>query len=133
VVPPESLLSPVAVFHPIDCTTVTDQALDFTSPFSLSATAAGELSCLVVSFDTIFDCTPAGGKRSAFATSCEGTPTHWKQSVLYLKERVQLAVGGTVAGHIAFKRGVDYKRAYDITATYTVNGGPRRIQAWAIE
>ena len=99
---------------------MSDRALDFTAPFRLCVTAGGKLRCFVLHFDTIFDCTAAGGERTAFTTSCLGTPTHWKQSTLHLAEPVQLAVGDVVSGEITFSRGAEYKRAYNITVGWTV-------------
>jgi protein arginine N-methyltransferase 1 len=133
VAPAEALLSAPSLFHSLDCTAIADNALDFTRPFSLTASAAGPLRSFILHFDTIFDCSAQGGCCTQFTTSCEATPTHWKQSVLHLENPIELASGDVVAGEISFSRGLEYKRGYNITVTYAHNGGPSTIQFWMLE
>jgi large subunit ribosomal protein L14 len=54
----------------------------------------------VLHFDTIFDYSALGGQRTSFTTSCEDTPTHWKQTALYLKEPAAVGVGDVITIHI---------------------------------
>ena len=133
VVPPSTLLSEPALFRTIDCTATTDVALDFAAPFALTATAAGQLRCWVLHFDTVFDCAAAGGVRTAFTTAASATPTHWKQTTLHLKEPVPLAAGDELSGTVRFSRCKDYKRGYDISVEFAHNGAHKALQMWKLE
>ena len=136
VVPPETNLSNApCTFRVIDCTRDDDASLDFTAPFSLSASAAGTLRCFVIHFDTVFDLSSRpDGRRTSFSTSHLQPQTHWKQTSLYLKAPIHLAKGDTVKGTIAFSRGIEYKRAYDMTVCFEPpNGGDPVTQMWRME
>ena len=55
---------------------------------------------------------------TAFSTSPSAEPTHWKQASLYLKAPLGVEAGDVIEGTIAFSRGLEYKRAYDITLSF---------------
>ncbi len=133
VVPSESLISSSATFATIDVTSVTDAELDFCAPYRLVVTSAGTLRCFVLHFDTIFDYTAVGGRRTSFTTSSEGTPTHWKQTALYLKETVAVNVGDVLTGKAYLSRGLVYKRGYDITLDVEHNGLRLTTQCWRLQ
>jgi hypothetical protein len=96
------------------------------SPASLSV-------YLSISFDAVFDCTAAGGSSTGFSTGCEHTPTHWKQTALYLAAPVQLAAGDTVSGTVSFARDAAYKRSYNISVIYAHNGKHVATQMWGMQ
>lgn len=136
VLPADTLISAEAcAFRNVDCVKCADADLDFNAPFELRVSKEAPLACFVVDFDTVFDLTAAGGVRTTFATSAETTPTHWKQTVLYLKASPlqRVAVGDTISGTVHFSRGRDYKRAYDVAITYAINGGAQSTQLWNTE
>jgi len=133
VVPQESLISAPATLQVIDVTSISDAQLDFTAPLALNVTAAGQLCSFVIHFDTIFDYAAKGGVRTAFTTSCEAMPTHWKQTALPLKEPLAVAAGDRISGSVTFSRGLEYKRAYNISVAYEVNGSHRGLQMWTTE
>ena len=132
IVPPESLLSPSAPFATIDVTTITDAELDFSKPWRVVVSTPGTLRCLVLHFDTIFDATAVGGSRTSFTTSCEGTPTHWKQTALYLHKPLAVAAGDVLSGTAYLSRGLEYKRAYDLTVDVELNGNRQATQCWSM-
>ena len=140
VVPEESLLSKGApyTFRTVDCTRTEDKALDFTAPFKVTAARAGKLRSFVIYFDTIFDLSAVGGVCTSFTTSAEAVPTHWKQTSLYLKQPFDVVEGDAIVGTITFSRGIEYKRAYDMTVTYSLEreGTPPQqpsTQMWRME
>ena len=128
VVPEETLLTASEVFRTFNMLTVTNDDLDFNSPFSLMAVKAGSLRSFVIHFDTHFDLTSRGGKSTLFRTAPEDTPTHWKQTVLYLRRPRELSQGSVVSGIIAFSRNNTYERGYDFALTIQVDGGPKDTQ-----
>ena len=134
VVPAESSLSGPCTFRTVDVTGTDDAALDFTTTFSLTASEEGLFTCFVVHFDTIFDLAARGGVRTSFTTSHLATPTHWKQTSLYLKSPLRVAKGDVVAGTIGFSRGLEYKRGYDIAVSFVPPGSATPItQLWRLE
>ena len=136
VVPGTSLLSEPAPFRAVDCTATDDASLDFSVEFTLRVVTDGSLRSWILEFDTVFDCTPAGGVRTAFTTSCRGEPTHWKQTALYLKEPVAVKAGDAIRGTVSFSRAAGYKRAYDIAVGFAINGAAaelRATQLWSME
>ena len=129
-VPPETLLSAPAPFRVVDTTSAADAELDFTAPFELAATAEGTLRCFVVHFDTAF--APAGGVATSFTTAASATPTHWKQTALYLKRPLALRPGDAITGTVGCVRHSGYKRAYDFSVSFAVNGGETSAQLFTM-
>jgi hypothetical protein len=86
----------------------------------------GRLQGLVVSFDTFFD-PPAGSQAPMveFSTGPDSPPTHWKQTLLWLKGAPQneLALGDVMQGSIRFKRNTTNHRSYDITVAWEARPG----------
>ena len=79
-----------------------------------------------------------GGVCTSFTTSAEAVPTHWKQTSLYLKQPFDVVEGDAIVGTITFSRGIEYKRAYDMTVTYSLEreGTPPQqpsTQMWRME
>ena len=78
----------------------------------------------------------AGGVRTSFTTAPGAVPSQWKQSSRYRRTPLELAAGDTVVGTISLSRGLEYKRAYDFTLTYSIDGkaGARAMtQLWRME
>lgn len=114
-VPPGTLLSAPAPFYTLDMATVQDEDLDFNAEFELRATCAGSLRSLVVDFDVDFGPYRGGGAEVVrFGTSCDEPPTHWKQTVLYLRRPRELSEGDAVVGSVSFARSERYRRGYEI-------------------
>lgn len=117
VVPAPTLLAGPSTFRRFELCDTTDAHLDFTAPFSISAHANGTLRCFVVHFDTFFDLSSRGGTLSSFSTAPGATPTHWKQTALYLRAPLELHAGDAVAGVIGCVRAKEYRRGYDVSVT----------------
>ena len=146
VVPSESLLSAPSSFRLVDCERCADADLDFTSPFELTVGPVASESvvkgdytvrCFVLHFDALFDCSGRpGGVRTAFTTGAQGIPTHWKQTAFHLEKPLSLQSGEVIMGTVTCSRGLEYKRAYDITISYKVVGRPYSAavtQMWRME
>ena len=133
IIRPDAALSAATLFNTIDCTSCADRDLDFTSPFEIAISRSGELRSLVVHFDTIFDLSGAGGSRTEFSTSAAAPSTHWKQTALYLNKPRAVEAGSTLHGSISFRRQGAYKRAYDISVVYHLDGVQCDVQMWRMQ
>ena len=91
--------------------------------FTLPLLRGGSVACLVVHFDTLFGLAAAGGVDSSFSTSCDVTPTHWKQTALYLKRPRAAHAGDVLSGTLSLTRAKEYRRGYDISISHRLNDG----------
>lgn len=74
---------------------------NFTYDFNLEVIKDSKLTSLVGYFDTFFELpeTPI-----SFSTSPDATTTHWKQTVFYLDEAVDVKAGDTISGKFICQR-----------------------------
>lgn len=103
-----------------DLKTMKDEDLDFEVPFQLRMLKEAQVHGFVISFDTTF----AHNQSSPpvlLSTSVQTTPTHWKQTVLYLdiSSRVSLKTGDSLSGKLKYMRRVDNRREYDVTVSWS--------------
>ncbi len=100
-VPPSTLATSAAVIHHLDLETCSREDTEFSSPFKLVALRDAELTSLA----GYFDCTFAlEEERVVLSTAPEAEPTHWKQTVFYLREKVRVAEGQELRGNIEVAR-----------------------------
>jgi len=123
VVPAASLISGSCVVKDLDLTSIQEQELDFNVDFQLPIELDGDVACLVVHFDTLFGLSAAGGTDSSFSTCCTTTPTHWKQTALYLKRPRAARAGDVLTGTLSLVRAKEYRRGYDISVSHRLNDG----------
>ena len=69
---------------------------------------------------------------SSFTTAASATPTHWKQTALYLKRPLALRPGDAITGTVGCVRHSGYKRAYDFSVSFAVNGGETSAQLFTM-
>ena len=71
-------------------------------------------------------------KPTVFTTGPHGTPTHWKQTLLYLQEPLDVPVDGVLQGTLQVSRNVDNPRAVDIRVEFSLAGAAdmRRSQLY---
>lgn len=123
---------------------------DFSSGFSLRITRSGrsKLHGLIGWFDTFFtsdgrsmpslaleqaSSSGSSGAEVAFSTSPRATPTHWKQTVFWLSEAVDVKEGDEVKGTFSCRKAKDNSRELEVEVVYTVGeSGKQRMQAWAV-
>lgn len=103
----------------IDIKTVKIEDLAFKSEFSLVAKRNDFVHAYVVYFDITFtDC----HKPVYFSTAPDHTPTHWKQTVFYLKDVISIKRGEAINGlMIAQPNEVNF-REYDVTIDTKFSG-----------
>ena len=60
-------------------------------------------------------------------------PAAVSQVALYLKTPLAVKCGDTVSGMIGFTRGLEYKRAYDMSVTYQLGEAAPLTALWQLE
>jgi SAM-dependent methyltransferase len=116
--------------HELDISVATNADLDFVADFELVITKDTTVNSFVLSFDVLFTGKQAGGGSVAgfqdftLSTACEADPTHWKQTVLWLKPEycMKCAAGEAVKGQIHYQRSVDNPRDYVLVLTWNFRG-----------
>lgn len=68
-------------------------------------------------FDIVFDV--KGGTSVSFSTSCEGTQTHWKQTVFVLESPMHVTAGDIVSGDLKCSKNKDNHRELDVVITWS--------------
>ncbi|BGP18288.1 hypothetical protein JCM10213_008461 [Rhodosporidiobolus nylandii] len=124
--------------------TCTAASLSFTSPFHLSISRAPASSAsatrfplyaLLAHFDTYFTAEPRlcdSSKRKEsvkpeegevfFTTGAWDTPTHWKQTLLLLKEAIEVEIGSSLTGTLTVSKNPDNSRELVVEAVWSVIG-----------
>lgn len=85
----QEMVTNVAEVQAFDLYTVKTDCVNFSSTFNLVVKKTGSLTAIVGYFDVFFDL----DNPVSFSTGPEATPTHWKQTVFYLKEPLSITEG----------------------------------------
>lgn len=117
-------------FFEIDCNKVKAEQLDFESEFTLTSSKASTLDALVTYFDIGF--IKDASKPITFTTSPSATETHWRQTVLILKDPVVLNQGSKITGKIQLKANRQSFRDLDILLHYQIDNGPVITQTFGL-
>ncbi|GME71967.1 unnamed protein product [[Candida] boidinii] len=96
-----------------DLNTVTIEQLAFHRDFKLTATRDDLAHALVAWFDIEFP-TDKNGQKVVFSTGPRATYTHWKQTVFYLNQVLELKKGEAIDGSLACRPNVKNNRELDI-------------------
>ncbi|XP_075212327.1 arginine methyltransferase 3 [Lycorma delicatula] len=95
----------------IDLMTATVDSVNFVTEFKLNASRDGELTSIVGHFDVFFDL-----KNSIFfSTGPSTTPTHWKQTVFFLKQPISVKQGEVLYGKMICQRHKKEVRSLTVT------------------
>lgn len=97
---PEHLITTPHELCNIDLTTCTTETVNFSSEFKLNVLRDGNLSFFVGYFDTFFDLP----KPVTFSTGPQAIPTHWKQTVFYLKDPIPVKKDDCLTGTLICSR-----------------------------
>ena len=103
-----------AVLKHIDIATVTKPELDFRSAFALKMKSGTVVTGVVLSFDTAFDGPSSDWVRANLETGCEVETTHWKQTVLWLRQPFRCADDGVMNGFLSYARNDKNPRYIDL-------------------
>lgn len=110
IVDAKKIISEPFVVKVIDINTCTTDVMDFSCDFKLAITRDGFVTSIVGYFDTFFDLP----NPVAFSTGPHATPTHWKQTVFYLKDCTEVKAGDVIEGKITCNRQVPEVRALTV-------------------
>lgn len=102
----------------VDIQTVTKEQLAFASSFSVKAHRDDNVHALLVWFDIEFT---KGKVPVRFSTGPHAEYTHWKQTVLYIPDTLQIRKGETITGHITCAPTKKNPRDLDVTLSYEFN------------
>mmetsp|Transcript_10611 Transcript_10611/g.26766 ORF Transcript_10611/g.26766 Transcript_10611/m.26766 type:complete len:561 (+) Transcript_10611:325-2007(+) len=117
VVPAGDLVSAAAAVQEWDLLTAHSEDLNFTSEFRLPLEAPAGESCasVVLWFDTEFSSRVCPDKPVTLTTSPMGTPTHWAQTVLPLRDAIPLEGAAAICGRVSFAARKGELRSIDIS------------------
>ena len=102
--------------HNLDINTCSIKDTEFESEFQLKAESTGSLTSIAGYFDTFFDDATLEN-RVVLPTGPQATPTHWKQAVFFLQEKLQVVEGQTFKGSIKVERSPANIRGIKVTLT----------------
>lgn len=114
----QDILTDTDKCYHIDLKTVTKSQLDFNSNFTLHV----EIEGVVHGFVTWFDCQfTHGTKRITLSTSPYKKQTHWKQTVFYLSNPLEVKVGDCFAGTINVTKAPKNPRELNVCIDFKLN------------
>jgi protein arginine N-methyltransferase 1 len=121
----EKLITDTVQLQSFDMLAVQDAELDFKQDFSLQILRTHTLSAFVVWFDTLFDakdCSPVNLSTGPLGVigETERIGTHWKQSLFFLHEPLEVKQGAVITGILTATRKQVCRREYDVTISYQV-------------
>jgi hypothetical protein len=116
------LASTIATVQTIDCNRVRVAELDFHADFCLTAVRAATIYSFVVWFDIEFNHDSGQVKLVHFSTSPDVEQTHWKQSILLLKQPFEIAEGALITGHLSVCKGKENPRELELDLLYSHAG-----------
>lgn len=103
----------------LDLMKCTKKDLDFSNKYKVKSLKDGYLNGFVIWFDTSFT---FGEKPVILTTHPERPTTHWKQTIVYLKDDIALKKDEEVSGTILIKKNEKNPRDLDIKLSYHYNG-----------
>ena len=112
VVDPDTVLSNSSQFTVLDLAKTTVLDLTFKAPFTLEILKEATCTAIVVYFDIFFE--KLASKPKHFSTSPFAPTTHWKQTILNLKEPFLVKKGDIFTGNIAVKKNKRDERSLDV-------------------
>jgi ubiquinone/menaquinone biosynthesis C-methylase UbiE len=128
----DEIIAPASNIWHIDMGTATPQDLErHSSEFEFEISR----DCTMHGFGSWFDSQFAGGDCDTFvlSTSPQAPPTHWKQVVFVFPKPEQVKVGDKVTGTIVVERNQYWRRHFEATISFCINGSDARSQAKKFE
>lgn len=115
-----SINSSVTKLYEMNLYTITKQELSFSAEYNLKILRKDKLNAVVCWFDVFFY------ERLlfpvSFTTSPFNTPTHWKQTLLYFPNEIQVDEGDSIQGSIAVVRSnTNFRELNIILSAYRTN------------
>jgi len=130
VVQKDKLISHPFVLKEFDLMKISVSDLELEEDFSLKVTRDGTLSALVGYFDIDFETKLDNPVH--FSTSPSAVPTHWKQTVFFLKQPITVKEGDCVQGRLSCKKNLKDTRSLDIDITIDVDDTTSYCQSYCM-
>ena len=125
--PEKCVVSKHYKFSDLDLNTVRNEELDFESTFEMLIEGSGD-TVIVHAVLIWFDVSWPVPKVAPLTTAPEAEPTHWKQTILLLREPLKCIGGKTkLTGTIKLKRGESNKREYGVNLTYRLDNEEKSV------
>lgn len=99
--------------------------MDWQSPFKLISLRDDFIHAFVAYFDIEF---ARCHKKIYFSTAPQAQYTHWKQTVFYLKDVLQVKKGEEISGNFHCKPNSKNPRDLDITISFSFKGHFQKIE-----
>ena len=130
VIPESKVVTTDAIIHELDIATCELKDTEFIKNFSFVAKTDCNLTAIGGYFDCFFEAPHIPEWQSvSFTTGPFGSPTHWKQTVFYLDEKLPIQCEQKICGNIKVTRPTKDVRALKVKLT--LNG--RRPQTFIVE
>lgn len=98
----EHVLTDAVVLAEFNMMTADYSCMNFACDFRLTVQKSGQIMAFAGYFDTFFDLANA----ISFTTGPHATPTHWKQTVFYIRTPVAVTAGEVINGKFFCRRGL---------------------------
>ena len=130
VIPESKVVTTDAIIHELNIATCELKDTEFTKNFSFVAKADCSMTAIAGYFDCFFEAPDVPGWQTVnFTTGPLGPPTHWKQTVFYLDEKIPIQCEQKICGSVKVIRPTKDVRALKVKLT--LNG--RQTQTFAVE
>ena len=121
----DAMISNSGTLFDININTVKVEELSFKKDFKIVFNRNDTCHAVVVYFDTIFD--HGLDTKIQFGTGPADDYTHWKQTVFYLNDIMNVTCGDTLSGTITSKPNKGNPRDLDITIDYVYDIKGKRV------
>ena len=115
----EQLVCELDTIKEIDLMSVKIEDLSFSSPFKINAFRNGFVNGFMGFFDYLFT---SGHQPLHVSTSPVHYPTHWSQTLFYIKENIKINKDEFIDGIISVNPNDKNKRSIDVTINYNFDG-----------
>ena len=132
VIPESKVVTTDAIIHELNIATCELKDTEFTKNFSFVAKADCSMTAIAGYFDCFFEAPPhvaPDWQSVKFTTGPFGPPTHWKQTVFYLENKISIQCEQKICGSIKVIRPTKDARALKVKLT--LNG--RQPQTFVVE
>ena len=116
----KKVISKPAIIKEFDLMKISVKDLDFDAFFEIETTKDGVVSAIIGYFDIFFG-DDSDENPVMFSTSPAAIPTHWKQTVFFLKEPISCKTGDILRGRIFCKKNKKDTRGLDVALIFFKN------------
>ena len=110
-----NVISTIKKIFDIDLYTVKKEDLDFSSGYEIEFIRNDTFNCLVCWFDVVFSKVP---NKVTLKTGPYDKPTHWKQTIFYIEDDIEVKKGEKLKGCIAAVKDIHNFRFIDVKISF---------------